>query len=167
MATLNTLMHGTSASPDRYYYMDTVEELNGTYFYHGLSNLSAGELLFWIFLDETAEQLGVKDYVALGGMLLGIPDIPTRGKPIGATLGTSPLSQHLRQILKVKVKNWPTITLGSARRMRFSYVRNLGAFVGRWIPVLGLAIIAADVSVIAYKATNKYNTIARGGDRIW
>ncbi|MFB2015971.1 STM2901 family protein, partial [Shigella flexneri] len=23
--------------------MDTTEELNGTYFYHGLSNLSAGE----------------------------------------------------------------------------------------------------------------------------
>lgn len=38
--------------------MDTVEELNGTYFYRGFSNLSAGELLFWVFLDETAEQLG-------------------------------------------------------------------------------------------------------------
>lgn len=147
--------------------MDTVEELNGTYFYGGLSNISASELLFWIFLDETAEQIGIKDYVSLGGMLLGIPDIPTRGKPIGATPGTSLLSYHLRQILKIKVKNWPTITLGSARRMKFSYVRNLGAFVGRWIPVLGLVIIAADVSTIAYKATNKYNTIARGNDNIW
>jgi hypothetical protein len=46
-------------------------------------------------------------------------------------------------------------------------VRNLGAFVGRWIPVLGVVILAADVSTIAYKATNKYNIIARGDDKIW
>lgn len=147
--------------------MDTIEELNGTYFYKGIYNITAGELFFWIFLDETAEHLGVSDYVALSGMLLGIPDIPTRGKPIGATPGTSPLSMHLRQILRIKVKNWPTLTIGSARRLKFSYVRNLGAFVGRWIPVLGAVLLAADISTIAYKATNKYNNIARGDDKIW
>ncbi len=32
--------------------MDTIEQLNGTYFYKGLHNLSAGELFFWVFLDE-------------------------------------------------------------------------------------------------------------------
>ncbi|NIF33583.1 hypothetical protein F3J29_15760 [Enterobacter sp. Cy-643] len=31
--------------------MDTVEERNGTYFYKGVSNISAGELFFWILLD--------------------------------------------------------------------------------------------------------------------
>ena len=40
--------------------MDTVEELNETYFYRGYSNLSAGELLFWVFLDQASEQFGVK-----------------------------------------------------------------------------------------------------------
>lgn len=30
--------------------MDTTEQLNGTYFYKGLHNLSAGELFFWVFL---------------------------------------------------------------------------------------------------------------------
>ncbi len=31
--------------------MDTVEELNGTYFYKGICNISASELFFWILLD--------------------------------------------------------------------------------------------------------------------
>ena len=35
--------------------MDTVEELNGTYFYKGIDNISAGELFFWLFLDKTNE----------------------------------------------------------------------------------------------------------------
>lgn len=38
--------------------MDTVEELNGTYFYKGVCNISAGELFFWIFLDKIDEQFG-------------------------------------------------------------------------------------------------------------
>lgn len=147
--------------------MDTVEELNGTYFYKGFSNLSSGELLFWIFLAETAEEFGVKDYVGIAGMLLGLPELSTRGKPAGTTAGTSYLSYHLRHMLKVKIKNWPTLTYESARNRRFSYVRNLGAFVGRWIPVIGAVLLAADISTIAYKATTKYNTIARGNDKIW
>lgn len=61
--------------------MDTVEELNGTYFYRGFYNLSAGELLFWIFLDETAEQFETGDLLTVGLILLGQPEIATRGKP--------------------------------------------------------------------------------------
>lgn len=63
--------------------MDSVEELNGTYFYKGYSNLSAGELLFWIFLDEAAEQFGTSDLLTVGLILLGQPEIATRGKPGG------------------------------------------------------------------------------------
>lgn len=147
--------------------MDTVEELNGTYFYRGFSNLSSGELLFWIFLDTTAEHFGVDDFLTIGLILRGQPEIATRGKPAGATLGTSPISKQLRHYLNVKTMRLPTLTTGSIKRLKFSYVTNLGAFVGRWIPILGIAIIAADVSQIAYKATNKYNTIARGNDKLW
>lgn len=39
--------------------MDTVEELNGTYFYAGKSNLNAAELLFMIFCENTASQFGI------------------------------------------------------------------------------------------------------------
>jgi len=147
--------------------MDSVEELNGTYFYKGYSNLSAGELLFWIFLDEAAEQFGTSDLLTIGLILLGQPEIATRGKPGGTTPGTSPLSSQLRHWLNIETRRLPTLTNSSIRRMRFAYVANLGAFVGRWIPVLGIFVIAADVSTIAYKATAKFNTIARGNDKLW
>ncbi|MEG0099239.1 MAG: hypothetical protein RSE62_18570 [Citrobacter sp.] len=147
--------------------MDTVEELNGTYFYRGYSNLSAGELLFWIFLDEASDQFGVKDFLTVGLILLGQPEVATRGKPIGATPGTSILSTQLRHYLNIETRRLPTLTTGSIKRLKFAYVTNLGAFVGRWIPILGIVIIAADVSTIAYKATTKYNTIARGKDKLW
>ncbi|HEE0118870.1 TPA: hypothetical protein R6W50_001552 [Citrobacter gillenii] len=147
--------------------MDTVEELNGTYFYRGYSNLSAGELLFWIFLDEASEQFGVKDFLTVGLILLGQPEVATRGKPTGATPGTSILSSQLRYYLNIETRRLPTLTTGSIRRLKFAYVTNLGAFVGRWIPILGIFVIAADVSTIAYKATSKYNTIARGKDKLW
>ena len=147
--------------------MDSVEELNGTYFYKGYSNLSAGELLFWIFLDEAAEQFGTSDLLTVGLILLGQPEIATRGKPGGTTPGTSPLSSQLRHWLNIETRRLPTLTNSSIRRMKFAYVTNLGAVVGRLIPVLGIFVIAADVSAIAYKATMKYNTIARGNDKLW
>ncbi len=40
--------------------MDTTEQLNGTYFYKGLTNLTPTELLFWIMVDETEQQLGFR-----------------------------------------------------------------------------------------------------------
>ena len=147
--------------------MDTIEELNGTYFFKGLSNLSPTELYFWIFLDETSKQLGVDDLVTLALIILGQPIKGTRSKPIGATKGTSYLSYYLRQWLRVEVKNWPTLTTGSIKRRKFTYVSNLGAFAGRWVPILGIIILAFDVSSISYKTTTRYNLIARGNDKLW
>ncbi len=115
----------------------------------------------------TAEHFGVDDFLTIGLILLGQPTLGTRGKPRGTTQGTSPLSQQLRHYLDIETRRLPTLTTGSIKRLEFSYVTNLGAFVGRWIPILGIIIIAADVSTIAYKATNKYNTIARGNDKLW
>ncbi len=46
--------------------MDTVKELNGTYFYKGVANISAGELFFWIFLDKVNEYFnGIADIVTM------------------------------------------------------------------------------------------------------
>lgn len=44
------------------HFMDTTEELNGTYFYAGRSNLTASGLLFMIFCEQFAEQLDVDDF---------------------------------------------------------------------------------------------------------
>ncbi|MBB6114365.1 hypothetical protein F4826_001243 [Rahnella inusitata] len=146
--------------------MDTTEQVSG-YYFSGLSNLSAGELFFWVFLDETGKQIGITDFANLALIILGQPMKATRAKPLGATPGTSILSYHLRQWLNIEVKHWPTLTNGSIRKLKFSYVTNLGAFTGRWIPILGWVILADDVATIAYKSTNRYNTIANEKDRLW
>jgi hypothetical protein len=46
------------------------------------------------------------------------------------------------------------------------WVNNLGAFVGRAVPVLGWVILANDVSTIGYRTLRNYNTIARPEDKI-
>ena len=147
--------------------MDTVEELNGTYFYKGLINLTPGELFFFVFLDEAQKQLGTGDIVALALIILGQPTQSTRAKPAGATPGTSILSENLRRWLKFRVNRWPTLTNESIRHLRFSYVTNLGAFAGRWIPILGIAFVMNDVMRIGFNTLNTYNLIARKDDRIW
>lgn len=148
--------------------MDTTEQLNGTYFYKGLHNLSAGELFFWVFLDEAQRQLNVDDVIALALFILGQPTKTTRGKPAGATKGTSFLSQNLRRWINIEVgMQLPTLTNGSIKRRKFSYVTNLGAFTGRWIPILGIMFIMNDVMTIAWRATNTFNRIASEEDKLW
>ena len=146
--------------------MDTTEEVSG-YYFDGLSNIGAGELYFWVFLDEAGKQLGVSDVTGLAMFILGQPIMSTRAKPLGATKGTSPVSYYLRQWLKQEVHQWPTLTTGSIKRLEFSYVNNLGAFVGRWIPMIGAVIIASDIAQIVWNTTRRYNTIAKEKDRLW
>ncbi|WP_205128702.1 hypothetical protein [Burkholderia ubonensis] len=69
--------------------MNAVVELNGGYHCYGMSNLSAGELFFWIMVDETMNQLGVGDAASVGMILLGGNNLSTRTKPLGAIKGTS------------------------------------------------------------------------------
>lgn len=149
--------------------MDTVEELNQTYFYKGVCNISAGELFFWIFLDKVDEQFGgVTDIVTMSCIILGLPLLETRGKPYGTTAGTSIASKYLRQVLDVELPvRLATITNASVRTLKPKYVTNLGAFVGRWIPVVGWVILAGDLAQIVYKTVSTYNTIAREDDRLW
>lgn len=109
----------------------------------------------------------MQDLAGLAMFILGQPIMSTRTKPQGATKGTSPLSYYLRQWLKQEVDHWPTFTTGSIKRLEFSYVNNLGAFVGRWIPFIGVAVLANDITQIAWKTTSRYNIIAKESDRIW
>ncbi|AHK20897.1 membrane protein [Yersinia similis] len=152
--------------------MDTVEELGGTYFYAGKPNLKASELLFMIFCENTASQFGMQDFGAVVAIISGRSNLLTRGKPIGATKGTSYASKAARSVFK-KTKfpfgmSLPTWLGGyTPWTARKAMVRNIAPFVGRSIPLLGLIIIAADVSAITYRAIRDYNMIARGGDKLW
>ncbi|EMY3598529.1 hypothetical protein AAIP79_005319 [Klebsiella aerogenes] len=148
--------------------MDTTEQVNGTYYYNSKSNFSSHELLFWVFLDTAAIHFGVDNIMTIALIMLGQPIKNTRTKPGGATKGTSILSHELRKVfhndLKVRL---PTLTNQSIRNLRWSYVTNLGAFVGRWIPILGIIYLTGDVIYVSIKATTRYNAIARGDDKLW
>ncbi|MFD3248296.1 STM2901 family protein [Rahnella aquatilis] len=149
--------------------MDTVEQLNGTYFYDGASNLSAGELFFWIMVDETLDQLGLSDLVGVAAFYYGKNNIDVPGKPCTATPGTSKASKTMRKYLRGKMLPFklPTVIGYFPPKMKIVMVKKLSTFVGRTIPVLGVAIIAYDVSSIAYRSVNKYNTIANPKDRLF
>lgn len=150
--------------------MDTVEELNETYFFDGMNNLTSRELLFWVLVDETEKQLGIKDVIGIASLILGnnIIDIP--GKPETATPGTSPASLFFRKHISYKFRKrvLPTLTKKSIslKGVKIFWVNNLGAFVGRAVPVLGWVILAHDISVISYRTVTRYNIIAREEDKI-
>lgn len=148
--------------------MDTVEELNGTYFYDGSSNLSAGELFFWIMIDETLDHFGLSDIAAVAGVYLGSNSVTVAGKFAGATPGTSVASIYSRKLFRnrmmpVRLPTW----IGFPPNAKKVMTQKLGTFVGRTIPVVGWIILAADVSAITFKAVNKYNTLAHPSDRLW
>lgn len=149
--------------------MDTVEALNGTYFYKGICNISAGELFFWILLDKIEEQFGgIEDALTMSCIILGLPILKTRNKPYGTTAGTSIASKYLRQYLNVELPvRLPTLTEASIATLKPKYVTNLGAFVGRGLPVIGWTLVASDLAQICYKTLKMYNTIAHKKDRIW
>lgn len=101
-------------------------------------------------------------------LVLGLPVLKTRGKPYAATPGTSVASKYSREFLNVHLSvRLPTLTNASIRTLKPMMTNNLGAFVGRTIPVIGWVLLASDVAQITYKTVNTYNTIARKEDRVW
>ncbi|MDU5780599.1 MAG: hypothetical protein E6Z83_07300 [Pantoea sp.] len=151
--------------------MDTVEELNGTYFYAGKSNLIAAELLFMIFCENTACQFGI-GAADFGAIVSGRNNLSTRGKIANTTKGTSYASKGARAVfgkakfpLGLSLPTWlGGYTPWTARRVM---VRNIAPFVGRSIPLIGVIILASDVTQITYRTVRDYNIIARGRDKLW
>lgn len=151
--------------------MDTTEQLNGTYFYHGVQNLTPQELLFWVLLDETEKQLGVQDIGAVAAIILGNNSIDVPGKPLTSTPGTSVASLFFRRHMSYKFRKriLPTLTLKSfsMRGLKIFWVNNLGTFIGRAVPVVGWVILANDVAQISFRTVHRYNLIVRPEDKIW
>ncbi|OWS77641.1 STM2901 family protein [Pantoea sp. VS1] len=153
--------------------MDTTEQLNGTYFYGGLSNLNAGELFFWIMVDVTAEHftgaaVATGNVVAAAAIYAGRNNVAVSGKLANATPGTSYASIQSRRLLQKYRLPFPLPTIvGNPFNMKIIMTQKLGTFVGRTVPVIGWAVVASDVGVIGWKSMNRYNTIARAEDKIW
>lgn len=152
--------------------MDTVEELNGTYFYAGRSNVNASELFFMVFVMNTAKHFGIVDVAAVVALYSGINDQTTRAKPINAVPVTSRVSKSVRGLLKntmfpfgIKMPTW--IGGYTPWTVKLKMVRKVSTFVGRTIPLIGEVILIADVSRITYCSLRDYNFIARGDDKLW
>ncbi|MDD5366637.1 MAG: hypothetical protein PHR30_14965 [Gallionellaceae bacterium] len=138
-----------------------------TYYYNQQANLSCSELFFWIAVDKTMEQLGVKDVGAVFAILAGQPIIPTRAKVAGATKGTSVASIVSRRILNYDLKvRLPMLTGASIKTLRIALTKNLGAFVGRSVPVVGWLIVANDVVRITWNTVTTYNAMVSPEDRL-
>ncbi|MGJ0480357.1 STM2901 family protein [Pantoea agglomerans] len=92
-------------------------------------------------------------------------------KPNTATPGTSVASLFFRKHLSYKFRRriLPTLTAKSfsLRGLKIFWVNNLGAFVGRAVPVVGWVILANDVAQISFRTVHRYNLIVRPEDKIW
>ena len=154
--------------------MDTTEELHGTYFYSGKLNLTAAELLFMIFCENTASQFGIggADFGAIVAIVAGRNNLGTRGKFANATKGTSYASKGARAIFRktkfpfgISLPTWVGgYTPWTANKVM---VRNIAPFVGRSIPLLGVVILGADLSAITYRTIRDYNTIVKEKNKLW
>lgn len=172
MVCKSAIMMALSTRFIRDYEVDTVEEINGTYFFAGRSNLTASELFFMVFVFNTADQFGIKDVASVYALYAGINDQATRAKPGTAIPGTSRLSKGARRVFGnrmfpfgLKMPTW--IGGYTPWTVKRRMVRTIGTWVGRTIPLIGEVIIVADVSQIIYNTIIEYNTIARGNDKLW
>ena len=150
--------------------MDTTEELNGTYFYHGHANVTPGELFDLIFLEQLADSLGVTTEAATL-VLIGQPIIPVSGKLAAAenTPGTSIASVLSRRILKdIRFPFGIRLSapMGKLSKLKMVPTNKIATYIGRWIPFIGYAQLIIMLEVVAKNTRNKYNLIARPKDRI-
>ncbi|RKP50820.1 STM2901 family protein [Trinickia fusca] len=143
--------------------------MSNTYNYGSHKDLEPTELFLFIAIDQTCEQLGINDveYVIL--ILSGLPILPTRAKPLGATKGTSVASVMSRSLFRYELKRkvLPTFTLRSIQRLRWVLTHKLSVFVGRTLPGVGWVLLANDVYQIAFNTAVRYNRIVSPEDRVF
>jgi len=142
--------------------MDTVEQLNGRYFFDGMS-VDGDELLLWLILDEFRKNFsGITDILAVASILASLPVIPVRGKldATKTTRGTSPLSLASRTFIRQRFKSRRrTITWKTMLRGEWAYTTSVGAYVGRWVPWIGAVLTAYDLTIITRNVIHRYKLI--------
>lgn len=148
---------------------DLNNRMNDAYNYQGHGNLTPAELFLFIAVAEICDQLDIDDVEAVILILSGLPFLPTRAKPMGATKGTSVASAMSRSLFRYELKRkvLPTFTLNSVRRFRWILTHRLSVFVGRTIPGVGWILSANDVYKITYHTLVKYNRIVMPDDRVF
>jgi hypothetical protein len=143
--------------------------MGNAYNYGRHRNLTPLELFLFIAVGETCDQLGIDDVEAVILILSGLPFLPIRAKPAGATKGTSVASAMSRSLIRYELNNkvLPTFTLNSIKRFRWILTHRLSVFVGRTIPGVGWVLLASDVCHITYHTVRKYNLSVTPEDRVF
>lgn len=143
--------------------------MNNTYNYGSHKDLEPTELFLFIAVERTCEQLGIDDVEYIILIFSGLPILPTRAKPLGATKGTSIASVMSRSLFRYELKKkvLPTFTLNSIKRLRWILTHKLSTFVGRTLPGVGWVLLANDVAQIGYHTVIQYNRIVSPEDRVF
>nr|WP_232446306.1 hypothetical protein [Burkholderia ubonensis] len=141
--------------------------IDNRYTYGIHRNLTPADLFVYVAIDEIQKQLGFSDLAGAAAILLGQNDVPVSGKLGGAVPGTSVISMAARNMLPYNVRiRLPTITKAGVGGLRIATTRNLGAFVGRAIPVVGVVVVSVDVFLIMRNTVASYNRIVKPEDRV-
>lgn len=142
--------------------------MSNAYNYGSHKNLTPTELFLFIAVDDICDRLGIDDVEAVILILSGLPFLPTRAKPMGATKGTSVASVMSRSLFRYELKRkvLPTFTSNSIKRFRWILTNRLSVFVGRTIPGVGWVLLANDVYQITYHTIMKYNRSVMPDDRM-
>ncbi|WP_157375995.1 hypothetical protein [Burkholderia ubonensis] len=69
--------------------------------------------------------------------------------------------------LPLRITSRTALTNASVKQMKFFFVRNIGTFVGRAIPVVGWAVAAHDVYAIATNSVARFNRLVNREDRLF
>nr|WP_230681033.1 hypothetical protein [Paracidovorax cattleyae] len=124
---------------------------------------------FLVFVNTSASHFGIDDVTTIGAIIAGYPMLPTRGKFAGATKGTSIASAVSRKVLPFELKHriLPTITWKSMLQLKVLLVKNIGTFVGRTIPVVGVVMLAYDAYKISAESVRAYNELIKEEDKVF
>ncbi|EPO9964628.1 STM2901 family protein, partial [Enterobacter roggenkampii] len=129
-------------------------------------------LFFMIYCESIADHFGIDDVAGIAALYSGANNQKTRKKPAGAKEGTSRASKAMRRYFKqakfpygIRLPTW--IGGYTPWTVRCRMVSQISTFIGRTIPLVGMVILVADVSLITYAAIRDYNRIARGSDKLW
>jgi RHS repeat-associated protein len=93
----------------------------------------------------TMDQLGITTILGAAGAITGMNIVGSSGKFSGATKGTSIASKYLSQKFPQQLPfRVPAPTFQQLARGKMMYTKTLGRALGRWVPVLGWALLTYD-----------------------
>ena len=161
---LNHAMHSVAVNYSKnenfenlYETIESVDNDPPTYKYNNKIYVNKAKLYMAIFVDQAAEQFGIKDVFALAAALdHAFPSIDKPFTTSGASSKTSYASKYGEKLFPQKM---PVRLPTHMRNGTLRYTKVLGRFLGRMAGPVGWAILTYDLSVTLYNTQIIYNQI--------